>query len=107
MNGHSAESFTAIWILKTAFEQAGSTDGTKVRDALAKMHIVGQFPNGPKIILPYNEIQFGDEVIDGVKHHHNNIPATVAIAQIQNGEWATVWPFEEAAADVQYPAPLK
>ncbi|WP_296024840.1 ABC transporter substrate-binding protein [uncultured Treponema sp.] len=107
MNGHSAESFTAIWILKTAFEQAGSTDGTKVRDALASMHIVGQFPNGPKIILPYNEIKFGDEVIDGVKHHHNNIPATVAIAQIQNGEWATVWPFEEAAADVQYPAPLK
>ena len=60
-----------------------------------------------QIILPYNEIQFGDEVIDGVKHHHNNIPATVAIAQIQNGEWATVWRFEEAAADFQYPAPLK
>lgn len=107
MNGHSAESFTAVWVLKTAFEQAGTTDGTKVRDALANMHIIGQFPNGPKLILPYNEIQFGDEVIDGVKHHHNNIPATVAIAQIQDGQWATVWPFEEAAADVQYPAPLK
>ena len=107
MNGHSAESFTAIWVLKTAFEQAGTTDGTKVRDALANMHIVGQFPNGPKLILPYNEIQFGDEVINGVKHHHNNILATVAIAQIQDGQWATVWPFEEAAADVQYPAPLK
>lgn len=107
MNGHSAESFTAVWVLKTAFEQAGTTDGTKVRDALANMHIIEQFPNGPKLILPYNEIQFGDEVIDGVKHHHNNIPATVAIAQIQDGQWATVWPFEEAAADVQYPAPLK
>lgn len=107
MNGHSAESFTAVWVLKTAFEQAGTTDGTKVRDALANMHIIEQFPNGPKLILPYNEIQFGDEVIDGVKHHHNNIPATVAIAQIQDGQWATVWPFEEAATDVQYPAPLK
>ena len=107
MNGHSAESFTAVWILKTAFEAAGSTDGTKVRDALVAMHIKDQFPNGPKIILPYNEIRFGDEIIDGKKHTHNNIPATVAIAQIQNGAWSTVWPFDVAAKDVQYPAPLK
>lgn len=107
MNGHSAESFTAVWILKTAFEQAGTTDGTKVRDALASMHIVDQFPNGPKIILPYNEIKFGDEVIDGVQHSQNNLPAKVAIAQIQNGKWATVWPFDVAASEVQYPAPLK
>ena len=107
MNGHSAESFTAVWILKTAFEAAGSTDGTKVRDALIAMHIKDQFPNGPKIILPYNEIRFGDEIIDGKKHTHNNIPATVAIAQIQNGAWSTVWPFDVAAKDVQYSAPLK
>ncbi|WP_149554835.1 ABC transporter substrate-binding protein [Treponema pectinovorum] len=107
MNGHSAESFTAVWILKTAFEQAGSTDGTKVRDALANMHIINGFPNGPKIILPYNEIKFGDEVIDGVQHHQNNLPAKVAISQIQDGKWTAVWPFDVAAAEVQYPAPLK
>ena len=107
MNGHSAESFTAVWVLKTAFEEAKSTDGKKVKEAMEKLHIVEKFENGPKIILPYDEIFFGDELIDGVQHHHNNIPANVAIAQIQNGEWVTVWPFNNARSEVLYPAPLK
>ena len=34
MNGHSAEAYTAIWTFKTAFEQAGTDDGTAVKEAL-------------------------------------------------------------------------
>lgn len=104
MNGHSAESFTAVWILKTAFEQAGTTDGPAVRDALASMDIQGSFPNGPQIILPYDRIKFGDMEVDGVQHTQNNLYASVAIAQIQDGEYKTVWPFEFSATEVQYPA---
>ncbi len=107
MNGHSAESFTAMWILKTAFEQAGTTDGTKVRDALLAMDIQGSFPGGPEIILPYDRIKFGDMEVEGVKHTHNNLYASVAIAQIQDGAWKTVWPFEVAGTPVQYPAKLQ
>lgn len=107
MNGHSAESFTAIWILKTAFEMAGTTDGPAVRDALASMDIQGSFPNGPEIILPYDRIHFGDMEVDGVKHTQNNVAASVAIAQIQDGVYKTVWPFEYSSTDVQYPAQYK
>lgn len=107
MNGHSAESFTAIWILKTAFEQAGTTDGTKVRDVLASLDIQGSFPNGPEIILPYDRIKFGDMELDGVKHTQNNIYASVAIAQIQDGAYKTIWPFEFSNTEVQYPAQFK
>ena len=107
MNGHSAESFTAIWILKTAFEQAGTTDGPAVRDALAAMDIQGSFPNGPEIILPYDRIKFGDMEVDGTSHSQNNLYASVAIAQIQDGEYKTVWPFEVSSTEVQYPAEYK
>ncbi len=104
MNGHSAESFTAIWILKTAFEQAGSTDRKAVRDALASMDIQGSFPNGPEIILPYDRIKFGDMEVDGQAHTQNNLYASVAIAQIKDGEYKTVWPLAVSSTEVQYPA---
>lgn len=107
MNGHSAEAFTAVWILKTAFEQAGTTDGPAVRDALANMDIQGSFPNGPEIILPYDRIKFGDMEMDGQAHTQNNLYASVAIAQIQDGEYKTVWPFEVSSTEVLYPATFK
>ena len=80
------------------------TDGKKYLDFAAGIAVFA-FGYGNKV---YNDAL--KEQIDKIIHTSNlyyNIPATVAIAQIQNGEWATVWPFEEAAADVQYPAPLK
>lgn len=107
MNGHSAESYTAVWILKTAFEQAGEDDGEAVRAALAKMDIQDAFPDGPEIILPYNRIKFEDPVIDGVRHYNTNVFASVAIAQIQDGEYQTVWPFEYSKCEIVYPAEYK
>ena len=107
MNGHSAESFTATWILKTAFEQAGSSEGSKVKDALLKMDIVEKFPNGPEIILPYNRIKFENHEFAGKQHYNNNVYASIAISQVQDGVYKTVWPLEYAGAKIVYPAQYK
>ena len=102
MNGHSAEAYTAVWTFKTAFEQAETDDGKAVKDALKEIDIQGQFPGGPEIILPYDRIRFDDYEIDGVTYYNNNIYASVAIAQIQDGEYKTVWPFEYSDHEIQY-----
>lgn len=52
MNGHSAESYTVVWLFKATIEKAGSTDGAAVRDALAALSIDGAFEGGRKIVLP-------------------------------------------------------
>ncbi len=107
MNGHSAESFTATWILKTAFEMAGSSKGSEVKDALKKLDIQEKFPNGPEIILPYSRINFEDHTFAGKQHYNNNVFASIAIAQVQGGEYKTVWPLEYAGAEIIYPAQYK
>ncbi len=107
MNGHSAEAYTAIWTFKTAFEQAGTDDGEAVRDALAVIDIQDSFPNGPEIILPYDKIKFENHEFDGTMHYNNNICASVAIAQIQEGKYKTVWPFEYSDQEIVYPAEYK
>ena len=107
MNGHSAESFTATWILKTAIENAGTTEGEKVKDALKALDIQEKFPNGPEIILPYSRIKFEDHMFAGKQHYNNNIFASIAIAQVQDGKYKTVWPLEYAGAQIVYPAQYK
>ena len=104
MNGHSAESFTATWILKTAFEAAGTSDGSAVKDAIKKLDIQEKFPNGPEIILPYNRIKFENHTFSGKEHYNNNVFASIAIAQVQDGEYKTVWPLEYAGTKIAYPA---
>lgn len=94
MNGHSAEVYTALWTLKTAFEQAGSDDGEMVRDALAQIDIRESFPDGPEIILPYDRIRFEDHELNGKRHYNDNTSASVAIAQVRGGAYQTVWPSE-------------
>ena len=102
MNGHSAESYTVVWLFKTAIEKAGSTDGAAVRDALAELSIDGAFEGGRKIVLPYSKIEFAPEYeIGGAKHYRDNTFASVAIAQVQDQEWKTVWPFEFASSKIQ------
>ena len=96
--------YTAVWTFKTAFEQAGTDDGKAVRDALAAMDIQGAFPDGPEIILPYDRINFENHEFDGTQHYNNNTYASVAIAQIQDGEYKTVWPFEYSVQEIVYPA---
>ncbi|MBQ6343590.1 MAG: ATP-binding cassette domain-containing protein [Anaerolineaceae bacterium] len=106
MNGHSAESYTVVWIFKTAIEAAGSTDGEAVRDALAALDIQGEFPGGRKIVLPYDRIKFENYELAGAPHFRDNTSASVAIGQVQDGEWKTVWPFDFTDTQILYPAPL-
>lgn len=107
MNGHSAESYTVVWLFKAAIEAAGSTDGAAVRDALANLEINGEFEGGRKIVLPYDRIKFENYDLAGEPHYRDNTSASVAIAQIQDGEWKTVWPFDFADTKIAYPAPLQ
>ena len=107
MNGHSAESYTVVWIFKTAIEAAGTTDGAAVRDAIAALDIQGEFPGGRKIVLPYDRIKFENYDLAGVPHYRDNTSASVAIAQVQGGEWKTVWPFSFTDTKILYPAPLQ
>lgn len=106
MNGHSAESYTVVWLFKTAIEAAGTTDGAAVKDALDALVIDGAFPGGRKIVLPYSKIDFENYDLAGEAHYRDNTSASVAIAQIQDGAWKTVWPFEFASTEIAYPAPL-
>ena len=106
MNGHSAEAYTVVWLFKTAFEIAGTTDGEAVKDVLDTIDIKDSFPNGPDIILPYDEIKFEDYEFDGAQHTNDNTKSSVAVAQIQDGEFKTVWPFDFTDSKIQYPAPL-
>ncbi len=107
MNGHSAESYTVVWIFKTAVETAGSVDGEAVKDALTNLDIKGEFPGGRKIVLPYDRIKFENYDLADEPHYRDNTSASVAIAQIQDGEWKTVWPFDFTDTKIVYPAPLE
>ena len=107
MNGHSAESYTVVWLFKAAIEAAGTTDGEAVKNALDALVIDGEFEGGRKIILPYSKIDFENYDLAGEPHYRDNTSASVAIAQIQDGSWTTVWPFEFASSEIAYPAPLK
>lgn len=92
MNGHSAESYTAVWVLKTALENAEDLTGPSIAAAMKALDIKGSFPNGPEIPLPYDEIRFDDVEVNGVKHYNENVCASIAIARIENGSYVTVWP---------------
>ncbi len=104
MNGHSAEAYTAVWVLKAAIEQAGEPNRDKIRNALANLKIEKKFPNGPEIMLPYDKISFEAIELAGQKHLNQNVNATLGIAQIRGDEYKTVWPF--SVAEVQPVVPL-
>lgn len=104
MNGHSAESYTAMWVLKTAIENAGSTEREDIKNALADIKIEGAFPGGNEIILPYDTIEFSDVEMNGKEHTNTNAGSTLTILQIQDGAYKTVWPLDIAEAEIQYPA---
>ena len=74
-----------------------------MRDALASLDIQGAFPGGPEIILPYDRIKFETHLFDGTWHTNNNTFASVAIAQIQDGEYRTVWPFAYSRQEIRWP----
>lgn len=107
MNGHSAESYTAVWVLKSAIEEAGVAEREAIKNALTDIKIEGSFPGGNEIILPYDTIEFSNVEMNGQQHTNTNAGSTLTILQIQDGAYKTVWPFEIAETEIQYPAAYK
>ena len=93
MNGHSARSFTGTFALVEAINRAGTTDPKAIREALRATNIPGD-----QTIMPWKGIAFDAET-------GQNSYASGIIVQVQDGVYKTVWPFDFAAADVQWPMP--
>jgi branched-chain amino acid transport system substrate-binding protein len=104
MNGHSAQAYTTVWVLKTAIENAAEIERAAIRDALESLKIEDNFPGGNEIILPYNTIEFTTVEIDGVTHTNGNQNALTTVAQIQDGKYVTVWPFDVTENKAIFPA---
>ena len=99
MNGHSAEVYTAMYIVKEAIEKAKSTDRKAIKNALEDLEINEKFSNGQKIILPYDKIKFDDYENAAGKNTNQNKYVKLTVVQIQDGKYITVWPFEAAAKE--------
>ncbi len=79
--------YAVVQILADAISRAGSTDRQAIRDALAKTDM-------------------SDTVIGPVKFNPDGTGQVISIVtQYQNGEQVAVWPKEQAAKPVIYPAP--
>jgi branched-chain amino acid transport system substrate-binding protein len=83
---HSAEAAAACLALALGVEKAGSTDPMKVRDAIAGLDTDSFF--GP--------IKFDDT--------GKNADKPMSAIQIQNGEPVTIYPNDQAQADLQWPS---
>jgi branched-chain amino acid transport system substrate-binding protein len=83
---HSAEAAAACLALVKGLEKAGTTDPKKVRDAVAALDEESFF--GP--------ITFNDR--------GQNVSKPMSAIQVQNGEVVTVFPKEQQAKPLQWPA---
>src|SRR5437879_1713268 len=90
LTSHGVQAYTVIGVLKDALERAGSTDRDKVRDALSKTNLADH-------ILPQDAIKFDDT--------GENVNATPALLQVQNGRPDVVGPARFAEANPVFPVP--
>ncbi|MCQ4160367.1 ABC transporter substrate-binding protein [Roseomonas sp. GC11] len=83
LNDNTAREVMALLVLADAINRAKSTDGAKLREALAATDIPGE-----QTIMPWSRIRFG---ADG-----QNTSADPVLVQYVGGKWVTIFP--EAAA---------
>jgi branched-chain amino acid transport system substrate-binding protein len=88
MSNHSVQGYQVTFVLKDALERAASTDRDKVRDALAKTNLADH-------ILPQGPIRFDEAGED--------ITASPALIQVQNGRPVVVGPAQYAEAKAIFP----
>ena len=91
-NGNSARSFTGLMTLADAINRAGSTKPEAIQKALIETDTPGS-----KLIMPWKGIKFD---ANGQNTLGNGI-----IVQVQDGKYATVWPFDLASKDIIWPMP--
>ena len=91
-NGNSARAFTGVFALADAINRAGSTKPEAIQKALQETNIPGA-----DLIMPWGGIQYDAT--------GQNTKGAGIIVQVQDGKYATVWPFDLASKDVIWPMP--
>jgi branched-chain amino acid transport system substrate-binding protein len=91
-NGNSARDFTGILTLADAINRAGSTKPDAIVAALKATKIPGD-----ELIMPWDGIEFDAT-------GQNKLGAGI-IVQVQDGKYATVWPFKLASKGIIWPMP--
>jgi len=87
-----ARAATGIMTLVDAINRAGSTDPEAIRKALIATDV-----KPSDLIMPWTGVKFDEK--------GQNTGVRAILQQVQNGQYATIYPFELAAKDVVYPLP--
>jgi branched-chain amino acid transport system substrate-binding protein len=90
LNDNTSRQLMAILVLADAIDRAKSTDGEKIRDALAATDIPGD-----RTIMPWKRVKFGP---DG-----QNADADPVLIQYAGGKFVTIYPSAVAVADPLWP----
>lgn len=91
MRTSAAHTYDAVSLIAEAIESAKSSDPAKIRDAIAATDYM-------PIVVNNGAIKFDKT--------GQNVNATVAVTQIQDGKVLTVFPKDLAEAEIIFPAPL-
>jgi branched-chain amino acid transport system substrate-binding protein len=92
MSDVPARAFTGFMTLADAINRAKSTSPEEIRKALVATNIPAE-----QLIMPWTGVKFDDK--------GQNTGVRAILQQVQNGQYATIYPFELAAKDVVYPLP--
>jgi branched-chain amino acid transport system substrate-binding protein len=87
-----ARAFTGFLTLADAINRAKSTSPEEIRKALAATNIPGD-----QLIMPWTGVKFDEK--------GQNSGVRAILQQVQNGAYWTIYPFDLAAKDPQYPMP--
>lgn len=87
LSGNYALMYQAVYTLRAAIEEAGSSDRDAIRDALAGLKL----EPGPDLFMPWDGVEFNDAGVNELGHG--------IVSQYLDGEWTTVWPPERASTE--------
>ncbi len=90
LNDNTSRQFMAMIIMADAINRAKSTDGEKIRDALAATEMSGE-----QTIMPWKRVKF-DEM-------GQNNDADPVLLQYVGGKFVTIFPTQAAVADAIWP----
>ena len=90
LNDNTSRQFMAMIVIADAINRAKSTDGEKIRDALAATEIPGE-----QTIMPWKRVKF-DEM-------GQNNDADPVLLQYVGGKFVTIFPSQAAVADAIWP----
>lgn len=90
LNDNTSRQFMAMIVIADAINRAKSTDGEKIRDAMAATEIPGE-----QTIMPWKRVKFDDM--------GQNNDADPVLLQYVGGKFVTVFPSQAAVADAIWP----